>query len=344
MRDEREARASEGAIFLERAERLATDDPYAALPLFLEALLACRRSKVLCLETRTFAALGTTFALMGRLGSAETSFRAARRSKCPCCRTVVERQFAYFLDCQGRQAEALIWATRAVEASEGAEKGRALDTLGIIRYHAGDFSGALEAYAEALDLIPVRSDCHDRTRANLATALNESDKLEDVQRAVNILRALPARFRGTKYLTVERAMAAWTLGATLAKLVRLSPGLKAWERRGILLEARDSLRAASSGLEKRGLILELAAIRSDLAAVQAMSDPFKVLEALEDVPVRGEQNGKAFDLSEAKAAAIDAAAGVFSLDRMQLIWETLGALREATVAAGAAPPVMVYAP
>lgn len=343
MRDERESKASDAASLLERGERFVANDPAAALPVLLKALLTCRRAKVLCLETRTFAALGTTFAVLGRLDSAETAFNAARRSDCPCCQTVVGRQFARYLDFKGQQSEALRCAAQAVEGSAGPEKGRALDTLGIIRYYAGDVSGAIEAFTEALDLIPVRSKRHDRTRANLATALRDSGKLEDVQRAANILRALPLRFRGVKYLTVERAKAAWTLGETLANLARLSPDLKGWEKRGTLLEALANLSTAVSVLEKRGLVLDLAAVRSDLAAVQMMIDPFKVVNALGDIPEKGKWDGKTFDFSEAKATAIDAASGIFSSEGTRLVWETLRALREATVAAGADPPVMIYA-
>jgi len=51
----------------------------------------------------------------------------------------------------------------------------------------------------------------------------------------------------------------------------------------------------------------------------------------------------AFDISTVKYAAITAASVVFTLDRKAQICEALKALRDATVEAGAAPPVMSYA-
>lgn len=340
--DMRETKMSQAALLLEKAERLATSDPAAALPALQKALRACRRAGVQWLETRGFAALGATLAVLGRLDHSEAAFSVANRSCCPCCQPVVDRLAAYLLDLQGKKQEAVASATRAVKGATGPQKGRALVTLGTVRLSASDVSGAVEDLTQALDLLPVGSPQHSVALANLGHALKESAKLEDVQRAVEILLELPERFKGLKYLTVERTTLSWSTGQALALLVRLSPEMAPQEMRDTLLEAHRLLSAAVAGLEKLGLLLDLAAARTDLANVQAMLDPFEVLDTLAGIPAKGTQSAKAFDLSKAKEAAIEAAAGVFSSDRIRLIWEALRALRDATVEAGAPRPFMVY--
>ncbi len=192
-------------------------------------------------------------------------------------------------------------------------------------------------------MIPPDSPHFPRVRANLALALKDSGKLEDARRAARILRGLPERFKGLKYLTQERVKTAWITGETLAQVVRLSPDLKGWEKKSLLLEARAGVQAGVNGLEKLGLSLDLAAARTDLANLEAQLDPLAVVDILEGIPAKGEQAGKPFDLSGVKAAAIDAAKGSFSPDGIRQIWEALRALRDATVEAGAAPPIMSYA-
>ena len=333
---------SQAALLLEQAERLATSDPAAALPALQKALRACRRAGVQWLETRGFAALGATLAVLGRLDHSEAAFSVAKRSCCSCCQPVVDRLAAYLLDLQGKKQEAVASATRAVANATGLEKGRALLALGTVRLYAGDIAGAVEVLTQALDVGPVGSPEHSVALANLGHALKESGKLEDVQRAVEILLELPGRFKGLKYLTVERTMLSWSTGQALALLVRLSPEMPPQKMRDTLLEAHRLLSAAVAGLEKLGLLLDLAAARTDLANVQAMLDPFEVLDTLEGIPTKGTQSAKTFDLSKTKEAAVEAASGVFSSDRIQLIWKALRALRDATVAAGAVPPFMVY--
>ncbi len=343
---ERETKISDAAILLETAERLATSDPAAALPDLLQALLACREAGgIRCVEGRALSLLGLILYQLGRVDHAAAAFRRAYAADCSCCRPAIDRRFAHFLDALGpaRKPEALDTARRAVEAARGPEKGRALVTLGTVCRHAGDTSGTVQALREALDVIPVQSPHHAIALANLGDALRESGKLEDVRRSADILLGLPDRFKGLKYMTMERAKVDWSLGQTLALLVRLSPDMPPEEARATLLQAHDLIAGSFTRLAKLGLLLELAAARVDLANVQAMLDPFEVLDTLEGIPAKGEQGGKRFDLSEVKTAAMDAAAGVFSSDRVRLIWEALRALRDATVEAGATPPVMSYA-
>lgn len=149
------------------------------------------------------------------------------------------------------------------------------------------------------------------------------------------------RFKGTRYLTVERANAAWALGQTITKRVQLGR-LKGWERKSALCEARENVKAGIRGLGKRGLVRSAAAAQTDLAAIQALLDPFKVVDELEWVPAKGKEEGRSFDLSRLKDAAIEAAGGLLSPDQIQLIWQKLRELRHAIVEAGAPRPIIIY--
>lgn len=339
---ERETKISEAAILLERAERLATSRPPAALPEIQKALRACHRVGVECLETRAFATLGAILLLLGRLGHAETAFRVAYRSECSCCRPVVDRLSAFLLDEQGRKPEAVARASRAVETARTQERGRALVTLGTVRFYAGDVSGSIEALTEALAALPVRSPHHRIAVANLANALAHSDKPEDVERAATELEGLPDRFKGLKRVSQERVKLAWITGQVLARLVHVHQ-LQGWAKKRHLTRAKKLLTETVSALERLGLVLDIAAARADLAAIQIQLDPLEVAVTLAGIPVKGEKAGKAFDISTALAAAKDAADVVFTLERKAQLFEALGALRAATVQAGACPPVMPYA-
>jgi len=340
---EREWTIPEAANLLAQAEKRATSDPADAVPLLQDALQACRRAGVRCLETRALSALAQTLSILGDEENADTTFQEAYKFDCSCCRPIVDRRHAHHLYRLGRIAEALKCATRAVEASTEQEKGLALDTLATIRRYTGDYSGAVEADTEALALMPVVSRHHPRIRANLADALRRSGKLEDARRSERILRGLPPRFRGLKYLTEERVTAAWMLAETLALISQLDEALRPFEKRQLLREARDLLEPAVPWLERKRLPLDVAAARTDLAAIKAQLNPLDVRDALAEIPEDGEHEGKPFDISTALQAAKDAAAVVFTLERKAQLCEALKALRDATVEAGAAPPVMSYA-
>jgi len=367
---EKETKISDAAILLERAERQATSNPAAALPTIQKALRACRRAGVQCLETRALATLGAILSSVGRLKHSEDAFRVAysgegrRRARsghtagapvpvgvdpstasqsCPCCRPVVDRLSAYLLNKQGRKREAVERASRAVETARKPEQGRAFVTLGIVRFYAGDVSGAVQALTEALEVLPVRSPHHGIAQTNLAAALAHSKNPEDVRRAAAMLHRLERRFRGIKRISVERAKLAWTVGQVLARLADLEDGIT-WKRRSLLDNARKRLKAAVSNLAKLGLFLDATAARSDLAAILAQLDPLAVLETVEGIPGKGKQDGRPFDVSEVRTAAIEAASVVFTPERKAKLWEALRTLRAAIVDAGAPPPIVAYGP
>lgn len=202
---ERETKISEAAVLLERAERLATNDPAAALPVAREALQVCQDVGVVsCLESLGHSVLSWILAKLGRLDESENALQNAYRLDCPSCRPVIDRRATVLLNEQGRQSEAVKRASRAVATAKGLEKGRALVALGVARFYAGDVSGAVEALTEALTIIPVRSPHHAIALANLASVLGHTENPEDVERAVAELEGLPDRFKGLKRVSLAR--------------------------------------------------------------------------------------------------------------------------------------------
>jgi tetratricopeptide (TPR) repeat protein len=340
---EKEVTISAAASCLERAERCATSNPKAAIPLLQEALKACAEVGLQCLESRAYASLGITLALVDRLPESERAFEQAYKPNCPCCRPIIDRNFARLLDIRNDLSEALRYADRAVEGSSTkAQKGPAFVTLGIVRYHAGDIPECIQAFTKSLEIIPVSSHQHSIAMKNLNIGLAHSGSLKDLELAIKELTNLAARFKGVRRVSLERANLAWTTGQSLARLVRIAEH-KAWTRREHLNLAQAHLTTAVNAMERLGLPLAVAAIRTDLAAIQALLDPLAVADTLGEIPAQGEQEDRQFDLSEAKTNAIEAAGGILSPERIQKMWKALRDLRDATVVAGIAPPIMMYA-
>ncbi len=76
--------------------------------------------------------------------------------------------------------------------------GLAALTLGEMRYHAGDASGAIRDCNEAVRLIPVTSAHHSPALAALGYCLSRSDRPEDVTEAFEMVPGLERRFHGIK--------------------------------------------------------------------------------------------------------------------------------------------------
>jgi tetratricopeptide (TPR) repeat protein len=336
----REIKKSDAWLTFERAERESTNDPAAALPLVQEALRDCRKAGGnRCLESQAFSLLGSIHAILGRMKAAETSFRVAYRSECPCCQPAIDRRFAHFLDWKDKGSpEALQRAKRATENAKGSLKGLAFGTLAIILSHGGDIAGAVQANAQALLLTPIWSPLYDRTMSNLAKFLTDSENPDDVACAVDMLPDLEKRFLGVRNISQERAKFAWLSGGALAKHAVIFK-LTGWKRHGQIKEARRNLEQAVSGLEKLGFPLEIAAARVDLAAVQLLSNPRKLGDTLAAIPLVATVP----NLARLKTAAVEIAGLVLSPERKLELWDALRELRDATVAAGCAPPLVPYA-
>jgi hypothetical protein len=336
-REPRDTKKSEAWGSFEQAERLSTTDPAAAFPLLQKALRDCRKAGgVLCLESQGFSLLGWILGILGRTENAESAFRVAYRSGCPCCKPAIDRRFAHLLDWQNRSEEAVNCAIRAVEMSTEPLKGLAFLTLGTVRGHAGDVAGAIRDHVRALRLISVQSPHHPIALANLLADLTKSDERADIARAVEMLPGLKARFHGIKRLSQQRAKLAWMSGGALARYVVVFE-LTGWTRHGQLAESRHDLTLAVSSLERlsQPLPLEIAAARVDLAAVELLSKTDNVAATLAEVP-------DVPLLASLKATAIDVAGEALSTENRRQLWAALRELRDATVAAGCAPPLVPY--
>ncbi len=333
---EKEFKLSEVALLLEKAEAAGTADPAATLPKVQEALRCCRfAGGAQCLESRCFSMLGLVLVMMGRTGQAERAFEVAYRPDCRCCRPFIDRRFAYLLHEQSRHEAAVRRAERAAGDARGSLKGLAALTLGEMRYHAGDVSGAIRDCNEAVRRIPVTSSHHSPALAALGYCLSRSDRPEDVTEAFEMVPDLERRFHGIKRKSQERAKLAWMAGGILARHAVFFK-LKGWRLRGQLATARRYIDKGVSGLERIGMPLDAAAARTDLAGVHAMTDPLTVVDILHGIDVPA--------LAGLKAAAVEAAQVVLIPERIRRLWSALRELRAATVEAGCGPPLVPYPP
>lgn len=326
----------------ERARQESQTDPLGSLPLIQQALRLSHAVGLQCIKNRCFALLGLTLGRVGRTDHAELAFDLAYRSSCGCCRAFADRHFSYFLaSLPGRASDALFHAARGVEHAAPADKGRALLAQGVVFYNTGNAKSATSTLLKAIDVIPVSSTDHSIALANLCTALSSSDNPKQLRQASAILERIEARFKGVKRASLERAQLSWATGQVLGRSVRVAE-LKSWERRRTLACARKHLIDAIRRFKILRLNLYIAAVHSDLAIINAMLDPLRISETLNALQPRGQQSGKAFDLSEAHATAIHAADGLMSPERSARIWSSLKKLRQATVKAGASPPLLIY--
>ena len=332
---EKEVKLSDVALLMESAESACTADPAAALPKIQAALRGCRRAGgAQCLESRCFSLLGLWFVMMGRTGHSERAFEVSYRADCQCCRPFIDRRFAYLLHAQGCHEAAVRRAERAAGDARGALKGLTVLTLGEMRYHAGDLSGAIRDCNEAVRLIPVTSPHHSPALAALVYCLTHSDRPDDIAEAFAMVPDLERRFHGIKRKSQERAKLSWVVGGILARHAVFFE-LKGWELRSQLASARQYLDKGVHGLERLGTMpLDAAAARTDLAGIHAMMDPLAIEDTLGAIDVP--------DLADLKTIAVDAAQAILTPERVRQLWTALSELRSATVEAGCDPPLVPY--
>jgi tetratricopeptide (TPR) repeat protein len=332
---EKEVKLSDVALLLESAEAAGTADPATTLPKIQEALRCCRRAGgAQCLESRCFSVLGLLLVMMGRTRPSERAFEVSYRADCRCCRPFIDRRFAYLLHEQGRHEAAVRRAERAADDARGSLKGLAVLTLGEMRYHAGDVSGAIRDCNEAVRRIPVTSPHHSPALAALVYCLGHSERPEDVAEAFAMIPGLERRFLGVKRKSQQRAKLAWVTGGILARHAVFFK-LRGWKLRGQLATAREYLDKGVSGLERLGTMpLDAAAARTDLAGIHAMIDPLTVEDILDGIDVAA--------LTSLKTAALEAAQAILAPERISQLWVALRELRDATVEAGCDPPLVPY--
>ena len=181
---EKEVKLSDAVLLLESAETALTEDPAIAFPKVQKALRHCRRAGgARCLESRCFSVLGYLLVMTGRLGHSEKAFEVSYQSGCRCCRPFIDRRYAYFLHAYSRHEAAVERAERSAADARGSLKGLAMLTLGEMRYHAGDVSGAVRDCNEAVRRIPVTSPHHSPALAALVYCMAHSERPEDVAEA-----------------------------------------------------------------------------------------------------------------------------------------------------------------
>ncbi len=337
----RPATLGSAAEILERADRKATEDPAAAVPVALEAVRVARAAGIVCLESRALAILGFVLGLSGRRRLAATAFDTATAFGCSCCLPAIERRRAFLvLDEEGapRAADVAREALSMAKRTAPGEVALCRQTYGVMLYYAGDVGRSSRELSAVVDSLPVESPYYCAVLQNLCTALAASDGVDDIRNAVRKLQAIPGRLKGKKRLTQQRAKLAWSTGQALGRLAMLDSELAAVQRRAMLKDAARQLRTALDGLRILRLPLEIAACHSDLAAVLIRVDPLLVEETLDF-----ETQGLSAEITSAHEIAQKASRTMFSLDSITALWAALRSLRDATVAAGAPAPVIAYA-
>ncbi len=327
---------------LGRADREATEDAAAAIPLALEAVRITRAAGIICLESRAWAVLGISLSQCGRRRLAAAAYDAARAYGCPCCLPAIDRRRAYLVAVDEGLPQAVEVAREATNMAKRTAPGEVAlcrQTYGVMLYYAGDMGGSIRELSAVVDSLPVEAPYYCAVLQNLCLALAASDDLDDIRYAVRMLQAIPDRLKGKKRLTQQRAKLAWTTGEALGRLAMLDPELSAVKRRAMLKQAAHQLSAALGGMRILKLPLKIAACHADLAAVLIRVDPLLVENTLDF-----ETRGLAAEIADAHENAREVSRSIFSsLNAVTDLWASLRTLREATVAAGAPSPVIAYA-
>ena len=326
---------------LTRADREATENPVKAIPVAIEAVRVARSAGVACLESRALAILGFTLGLSGRLRFAAAAFDVAAAKGCPCCLPGIERRRARLVQDEEGASRAVEVAREALNMARRTAPGEVTlcrQTYGVMLYYVGDVGGSIRELSAVVDSLPVEVPYYCQVLQNLCTALAASDKVGDIRHAVRKLQAIPKRLKGRKRLTQQRAKLAWSTGQALGRLAMLDAEQSAVKRRAMLKQAARQFKTALDGLKILQLPLDLAACRTDLAAVLMHVDPFLVESALDF-----ETQGLPAEIADARESAREASRTLFSLDAVIALWGAVGSLRNATVQAGAPAPVIAYA-
>ncbi len=326
---------------LGRADREATEDATAAIPMALEAVQVTRAAGIICLESRAWAVLGIALSQCGRRRLAAAAYDAATAYGCPCCLPAIDRRRAYLVAVDEGLPQAVEVAREALNMAKRTAPGEVAlcqQTYGVMLYYAGDVGGSIRELSAVVDSLPAEVPYYCAVLQNLCLALAASDDLDDIRYAVRTLQAIPDRLKGKKRLTQQRAKLAWSTGEALGRLAMLDSDLSAVKRRAKLKQAAHQLRAALNGMRILKLPLEIAACHADLAAVLIRVDPLLVEETLDF-----ETRGLSAEIADARENAREASRSIFSLNAVTDLWAALRTLREATVAAGAPAPVIAYA-
>jgi hypothetical protein len=210
-------------------------------------------------------------------------------------------------------------------------------------HYAGNVEESARELAAVVEILPVESPYYSAVVQSLYLVMIDSDTVTGVRNAIEKLLESEKQHKGVKRRTSERAKLYWAIGGGYARLASLDKALSDAERHKMLDAAADYLGKAVNSLMILRLPLEIAACRSDLAAVLALINPPAVATALDFAELPADMLAELpTEVSRLQEQAKDAAGAIFSADGIAALWAALRSLRDATVAAGAPSPLMAY--
>jgi tetratricopeptide (TPR) repeat protein len=226
--------------------------------------------------------VGLIYSILGNMKRAERVFAAAYRvaDGCSCCQPVLDRHYGLSLSLQGRHAEAIEHARRAL-AGRGPDKGLRVLALGFAYYHARD-SRAAPTFIDALERFAPDSAHYRQAFVNLGFALAFADA-EYPRRVMALLPDIKKSFSGIRGLSVQRAALAWLEGGIhAANALKVSGSRR--EQKSILCESRDLLEIAFGRYMRLKFYDKAGAVWSEMLALQVYISFADVATWLEKYP------------------------------------------------------------
>jgi hypothetical protein len=337
--------------WLDYCVAVLTEDPVAGLRVARTAVRITLRLCFLgnpedrCLHVKAVSQLAHANRALERLSVAETTFKTAFKmaGDCPCCLPGLHRKFAYLRSSQLRPSEAFKNIEIAISlykrANDAEGIGRGLMARGMFHAVRGSIAPWISDYRTALELVPPTSRVfHSAALQGYTRALSLSEDPAHLDEAAELLPEVEKRYKGLRDLSLPRAILEWTKGGIYGRQARIKPGLDRWQQHGLRLRSAHHLEMGLDRLVglKTPLPLEIAAITADRAAVQAELDRFRVTDLLESVPLCPPEFRELLKKAAQLAGSPHDGAAVH-------MWAALRELRDATVAAGCAPPLVPYA-
>lgn len=341
-----------GWAFVRHVEDILTSDPRRALPLSRTAIRHANRIGHKCLRVGAISVYAGSNRALGCLTRAEGCFRFAfdLADGCSCCLPDLNRKFAYVLTEKAQYREAQIRASRALALYQKRDDfeglGKAYLCRGYVHDHAGHVDASIGDLRRACDIIQPSSGLYRIAFQSYTVALSHSDALSHVKEAVALVPDVRRRFVGLRDAFVERSKLDWMEGGVLARFAKLDPDLDYLQRYSRRSKARDLLADALDAFVAQGMPLEVAAVGADLAAVEAVLNATRgrvgVRLLLSNTLEKLRRVGGGASLQPIRRAMRDVIAATRELASTGPMWAALRKLRDLTVEAGCAPPLVPY--
>ncbi len=208
----------------------------------------------------SFGQLATALRLANRTSHADTALRIAFEASPPHLEGVLYRRRAWIRLYQGREADALRDAERAVDQALEEDYALAVGTLAATLYFNDDFRGAIARYKECLAAMnPDDEVAYCGIAESYAAALAKGTVAE-AEEALALCRRLRSKLKPTH--KIQRAKLRWIEGL-LEK--RLGNFQAAWSALDI---ARRSLVAMKAVPEIAAIVADMASVFAEPAAIR----------------------------------------------------------------------------